>query len=131
MKNSILSLIAICIASFTISGQLTAQSWTNLGSAKVNGYVDHDQILVTAMEGDFTAIKLFVENAGIQFERVVVTFGNGGKEEMILRDFIPAGGETRVMDLRGRDRVIRKVDFYYKSNPNTKKKAKVVLFGRR
>lgn len=109
-----------------VSGQ-----WTNLGSAKVHGHADYDEIVVTALEGDFSAIKLFVENEGIQFERVVVHFGNGGKEEMILRDFIPAGGESRVLDLPGRDRIIRKVTFYYKSKAATKRKGKVVLFGRR
>jgi len=131
MKSILISLVAIVTFSFTISTQLTAQAWVNLGAAKVHGHLDHDEIWVTATQGDFSAIKLFVENEGIQFERVVVHFGNGGKEEMVIRDFIPAGGETRVLDLPGRDRVIRKVDFFYKSNAATKAKSKVVLFGRR
>lgn len=114
-----------------LTTSLAAQSWANLGSSKVHGSADHDEIWVTGMKGDFTAIKLMVENEGIQFDRVVVHFANGGQEEMILRDFIPAGGETRVMDLPGRDRFIRKVDFYYKSNAATKRKGKVSLYGRR
>jgi hypothetical protein len=110
---------------------VVAQSWTVLGSAKVSGHVDHDEIWVTASRGDFKAIKLFVENEGIEFDHVVVHFANGGQDEMEIRDFIPAGGETRVLDLKGGDRIIRKVDFYYKSNANTKRKGKVVLYGRR
>lgn len=130
MKNALISCIAVLCVSFTVSGNLVAQRWEHLGSAKVHGHVDHDEIWVTATQGDFKAIKLFVENEGIQFERVVVHFGNGGKEVLELRDFIPAGGETRVMDLPGRDRVIRRVEFYYKSNASTKTKSKVVLYGR-
>ncbi len=131
MKNG----VSIFISIFMMTGMslsLSAQSWTFLGSAKVHGVgVDHDEILVTAMEGNFSAIKLFVENEGIEFERVVVHFGNGGQQELAIRDFIPAGGETRVLDLTGRDRIIHSVDFYYKSNPLTKRKGKVKLYGRR
>lgn len=130
MKKSLYSLFASLLLLFSANITL-AQGWTHLGSAKVHGHADHDEIFVTGIQGDFSAIKLFVENEGIHFERVVVHFGNGGKEEMDIRDFIPAGGETRVLDLRGRDRVIRKVSFSYKSNAMTKKKAKVILYGRR
>ncbi|HUR31092.1 MAG TPA: hypothetical protein VMZ69_06645 [Saprospiraceae bacterium] len=121
----------LLLLSLMITNTIAAQAWVQLGSSKVHGHVDHDEILVTALEGDFSAIKLFVENEGIQFEHVVVHFGNGRKEDLILRDFIPAGGETRVIDLPGRDRIIRKVDFFYKSNAVTKRKGKVVLYGRR
>jgi hypothetical protein len=84
-----------------------------------------------AMEGDFKAVKLFVENEGIQFNRVVLHFANGGKQELNIRRFIPAGGETKVLDLNGDDRVITKVDFYYQSNAATDTKAKVILYGKR
>lgn len=130
MKN-LSALLFFSLLSWMMTDSLVAQGWTQLGSAKVHGQTDHDEIMVTALEGDFSAIKLFVENEGIQFERVVVHFGNGRKEELVLRDFIPAGGESRVIDLPGRDRIIRKVTFFYKSNPGTKRKGKVVLFGRR
>ena len=120
--------LGILFLTFNVS---VAQSWTKLGSAKVTGASDHDEIWVTGIQGDFTAIKLFVQNEGIEFDRVAVTYGNGTKDEMEIRSFIQAGGETRVLDLRGGDRVIRKIDFWYKSNPNTKRKTQVVVYGRR
>ena len=131
MKNQLLFFLGVLSMALGIPSQAGAQSWTVLGSAKVNGALDHDEIWVTASRGDFTAIKLFVEKEGIDFDRIVVHFANGGKDEMIVRNFIPAGGETRVMDLKGGDRIIRKVDFFYKSNPDTKRKGKVILYGRR
>jgi hypothetical protein len=110
---------------------LAQPAWSVLGSAKVNGHADHDEIWVTRYEGEFSAVKLAVENEGIQFDRVILHFGNGGKEELNIRNFIPAGGETRVLDLKGDHRVIKKVDFFYESNAATKTKAKVILYGRR
>ena len=117
---------------FVLSAQsLSAQAWVNLGSCKVNGSRDYDEIMVTGQRGDFKAIKLFVENEGIDFDRVAVHFGNGQVDRVEIKNFIPAGGETRVIDLAGGDRVVKKVVFYYQSNPVTSKKGKVVLFGKR
>lgn len=131
MRNNLALRISILLLA-ALGTPLSAQTWTLLGSAKVHGAgIDHDEILVTIVRGDFSAIKLKVEHEGIEFERVVVHFANGGQSEMVIRDFIPAGGETRVLDLPGRDRIIRIVDFYYKSNPMTKRKGKVMLYGRR
>ena len=111
---------------------LSAQNgWKILGSVKVNGHADHDEIWVTGMEGDFKAVKIMVENEGIEFNRVVLHFANGNKQELNIRRFIPAGGETKVLDLNGDDRVIKKVDFFYESNAKSKTKAKVVLYGKR
>jgi hypothetical protein len=132
MKKPLLLFLSLLVA-FAWTSQAIAQSndWVELGSAKVEGRVDHDEIWVTALRGDFTAIKLRVEDEGIEFDHVIVHYGNGRNEELEVRDFIKAGGETRAIDLSGNDRVIRKVDFYYKSNPETKRKGKVILYGRR
>ena len=65
------------------------------------------------------------------FTRVIIHFANGGKQDLNIRRFIPAGGETKVLDLNGSDRVISKVDFYYKSNAKTASKGKVILYGKR
>ena len=130
MKKVFLQL-SVSLLFFMLAQQSICQVWTNIGSAKVHGHNDYDEITVTAARGDFSAIKLFVENEGIHFERVVVHYGNGGKDELELRDFIHAGGESRVLDLRGKDRVIRKVSLHYKSNAGTARKAKVILYGRR
>jgi len=131
MKHTTFFSMAIFLLAIFYNPTITAQTWTELGSAKVNGHADHDEIWVTSSRGDFRAVKLFVRNEGIDFDRMVVHFGNGSQEMMNIKNFIPAGGETRVMDLQGGDRVIKKVDFFYKSNAMTNTKAKVVLYGKR
>ncbi len=131
MKSSYLvSLTTAMVVCFSLATS-AAGPWTLLGSCKVHGHRDYDEIVVTGSQGDFKAIKLFVQNEGIDFDRVVVHYGNGGMDKIDIRNFVPAGGETRVIDLAGGDRVIRKVVFYYKSNAATAKKGKVLLYGRR
>lgn len=105
--------------------------WVLLGQRAVTDRADHDVIVVSATRGDFTRIKLTVQRAAVDFHRVVVHFGNGGKQEVELRNTIPAGGESRAIDLTGDDRVIRSVEFWYDAKTFRGRRAVVRLFGLR
>ena len=87
--------------------------WVFLGQTEVNGQRDFDRIIVGRAEGRFDSIQLRVQGAPVEFYRVVVNYANGTNEEIVLRDRIPAGGQTRVLDLRGDNRVISSIDFRY------------------
>jgi hypothetical protein len=93
----------------------TAQEgrWEYLGEANVDGAVDHDSIAATAARGEFRAIQIRVEKGPILFDRVLVHYGNGRTEPISIRERIPAGGRTRVIDLPGNERIIRRVEFWY------------------
>jgi hypothetical protein len=56
-----------------------------------------------------------VDRAPIEFYRVVVHYANSRCEEVDVRQRIPAGGQTRVidLDLRGDERAIDSVEFFY------------------
>jgi hypothetical protein len=99
---------------------------------EVNDRVDHDIIPVTAARGDFRAIKLRVEKAPVQFFRVVVNYAQGEPDRVELRNLIRAGGESRVIDLRGPgDRVIRSVEFWYEAKSIGRGRSAVIrLLGR-
>jgi hypothetical protein len=110
---------------------LAGPGWVLLGERKVNDRLDHDTIVVTAARGDFSGLRIAVKRHAVQFHRVVVHFGNGTSQEMELREIIPARGQSRVLDLRGQDRVIRSIDFWYDAQSLRGKKAVVRVFGRR
>lgn len=105
--------------------------WILLGTRTVNDRVDHDAIAVTGARGDWQAIKITVQRASVDFYRVVVHFGNGTQQDVQLRNTIPAGGETRAIDLTGPDRVINRVEFWYDANTIRGRRAVVRLYGRR
>jgi len=44
---------------------------------------------------------------------VKIHFGDGETQDVELRNVIPAGGESRVIDVEGRDRAIRSIEFRY------------------
>jgi hypothetical protein len=102
-----------------------------LGTRAVNDRADHDVIVVTAARGDFRSVKLTVQRAAVDFHRVVVHYGNGTKQELELRNTIPAGGETRIIDLTGTERIINRVEFWYDAKTIRGRRAVVRLFGLR
>jgi hypothetical protein len=104
--------------------------WTYLGEANVDGRVDHDRIRVGRDDGRFHALQLRVERGPIEFHRVVVHYAGGGEEVLHIRDWVPAGGQTRAIDLRGRSRAISSVEFWYARGSRRSAEPKVRLFGR-
>ena len=104
--------------------------WEKLGQRKVDRALDRDEIFVTASEGRFTAVKLIVRRSAINLHKVVIHFANGGEQEVAVRNNIPAGGETRVIDINGGKRVIRKVVFWYDTKGLLNDKAVLELWGR-
>jgi hypothetical protein len=87
--------------------------WVYLGQANLNGRVDRDRIYVGRGRGRFQNIQIRVDRAPIEFYRVVVHYANGRSEEVDVRHRIPAGGQTRAIDLRGDERAIDSVEFFY------------------
>ncbi len=108
-----------------------AQDWRKLGQKDVDFRVDHDTFGVGRGKGEFRQLKIEVSKAPVHFNRVVVTFGNGRKQELEFRDFIQPGGKTRAIDLEGNERFIKQVDFWYETESLGRKKSKVTLYGRR
>jgi hypothetical protein len=58
-----------------------------------------------------------------------VHYGNGTVEDIKIRYLVPAGGESRVIDLRGGKRIINKVVFRYETRTNHGRRAEIRLFG--
>jgi len=99
-----------------------------LGSAHVDGAVDHDVIKVGHHDGKFRAIQLTVDTGVVEFDRVLVHFGNGSREDLPVRETIPAGGRTRPIELPGDRRVIESVELWYRKAA-WEHRPKVSLFG--
>jgi hypothetical protein len=108
-----------------------ANGQTLLGTRDVRSTIDHDSIPVTATRGEFNRLKFRVSRHGIEFYRVLVHFGNGSTQRLDLRLVIPAGGESRWIGLRGGDRVIQRIDFWYSSRSLFGHRARIRVYGLR
>lgn len=125
-----LFLLAFAAFSFTTISQDIAHRWEMLGSKKVNYGLDRDEIMVTAQEGVFTALKLKVKRSPINMHKIAVHYGNGEVDNIDIRQEFRAGGESRVIDLAGNKRVIQKVVFWYDTKNFANRKGLIELWGR-
>ncbi len=108
-----------------------ARNWTYLGAANVDGQKDHDVIAVADGLGRFRALQVRVERAPVQFDHVVVHYGDGSAVPVRVRTVIPAAGQTRAIELPGGVRWVRSVEFYYERASVAGGKPMVQLFGAR
>lgn len=122
---------AILAMTACASAPVPGNNWVRLGERTVTDRLEGDRIIVGAARGEFREIKLLVHRAPVDFYEVVVLYANGDRQQVPIRRTIDPGGETRVIDLLGRYRTIRAVEFLYDANTMAGRTATVRLFGRR
>ena len=105
-------------------------SWYGLGASTVSSGADHETVSVIGAYGTFHAVKLTVQRSKVQFIRVVLHFQNGDQREVRLNALVPAGGETKSIHLKGDEKAIRRVEFWYDANSVSRNGAVIQLLGR-
>ena len=133
MKTMIrgLTLVSLILLAAGMAG--AAQSpdrWELLGQREVDFRNDHDQIDVGRSEGRYRQIEVRVKNAPIEIYDMVVTFGNDETFKPKLRHKFTEGSGSRIIDLPGERRTIKRIDFNYKSINRREGKGTVEVRGR-
>lgn len=109
---------------------VSAQGWVDLGTKEVKDRSEQDTWHVGAGKGEFRKIRLKVHQKAVRFYKLEVKFENGQVQNIELRNVIPAGGQTRIIDLVGTDRRIDKVDVWYEAQtPRRGVRSQVTLYG--
>lgn len=137
-----MKLINVLFAAFIVTGTLvntnvvTAQTssvsedWQQLGTHVVDYTLDYDVIPVTYKKGTFTSLKFRVLDGNINMHRCMVTFENGDKQEIEIKHQFTANSEKTV-DLKGNNRIIEKITFWYDTKNASSKKAVIEAWGRK
>ena len=98
---------------------------------RVNFRLDHDVILA-ASEGRFRGVRIVVAGGDLELFDVKITFGDGETFSPATRLYFKENSRSRTIDLPGAARIIRRIDFYYRSVPGGGQgKAIVHVYGRR
>lgn len=104
--------------------------WRVIGSVEARFASDHDEIIVRGPFDDFRTIKFRVTDAGLNIQRLVVTYDSGAADRVRVRQSIAEGGESRQISLRGAGtRRIRKIEFWYDTRGVREGKANVTVLG--
>jgi len=104
--------------------------WEKLGMKTVDLRADHDVINVTFHEGFYTRVKFVIRKAPIFLKNINIVFGNGSNKNITFSKHFKAGSTTRIIDLPGNKRIIKKIKLNYKSVPNGNGKAVIIAWGK-
>jgi len=121
MKRVLVSVFVVTLLCVLAPGAHAAGGWAFLGTAHVDGQHDHDNISVGAAAGRYRFLQLRVVYAPIEFDHIVVHYGNGEPQTLQVRDVIRAGQRSRAIELDG-DRIVQSLELWYsKARPNSVK----------
>jgi hypothetical protein len=104
-------------------------SWQKLGTTHASHSADHDAIVVDGPHDAFRRIKFKVKDAPLHLRRLIVIFEDNSSQSIETRHEIPKDGESRVIDLQGNVRRIRRIDFWYDTAGWLQGTADVTVFG--
>lgn len=107
-----------------------SKGWHKIGEKTVSLKTERDEIAVMGSD-KFATLKFKVTDAPINLVSVEVTFENGDKQDVNIKQEIKSPGESRTIDLKGgAERSIKKITFVYKTLANNKdEKAHVEIWG--
>jgi hypothetical protein len=117
-RSRFLSYLVACLLALPFATSLLArgQAWAFLGYTQVDRLQDHSNVRVTRRDCFFRTIRLRVSEA-IFFDRLVVHFGNGTSQELIISERILPEGGNYIIDLPGEPRLLESVDLWYYKEP--------------
>jgi hypothetical protein len=137
MKNKIIIIMSIAVAVITQSLVVTAQTltarsktnnWSLLGSRTVDYLIDRDEIIVDASA--FTELKLSVKNGSLSMHKCTLHFEDGSTKDVEFADNVKASTE-RTVDMKGSNKRLDKVIFWYDTDNKSEVKAVVEIWGKK
>lgn len=127
----IISLVFLFSCSSSRRSIAIEEGWEMLGERKVGFVRDKDELTVTS-RNLFTAIRFRVEDKDIHLSYLKIYFDNGDKLEPSIDDDIPAGQDSKIIELSRDGRYISKIEFKYRSTGSILEgRANVLVFGRK
>ena len=110
-------------------GGVEAAKWERLGCKDVRFHVDRDALRVGRQEGRFSAIRVRVRQAPVEFFDLRVVFPSGKAQQIRARVTIPPGAISNPITLDGENRGIDRIEMAYRAIPTFKGIAEVCFEG--
>ncbi len=117
-----LTAMLVCLAAAAAFAQSDSEIRTLIGKAElvgeltVNFKADFDVLPVRLKEGAMRRLVFVAEGNDVEVVRVLVTYGDGKKDEIPLRHRFAEGTRSRAVDLEGGRRRIRTITFFYRTD---------------
>ncbi|MBL0145879.1 MAG: DUF2541 family protein [Chitinophagaceae bacterium] len=123
------SILMLFVFVITTAFYSSSNDWKFIGDKMVGFGVDHDVIVTGNTNDDFRKLKLKVTSGPLKVYDMKVYFDNGSVQDVALRQHIRQGGESRVIDLDGGLRHIKKIEFWYETKGFLRGRSRVAVWG--
>jgi hypothetical protein len=138
-KVLLITLLTLAVSNNTSFAQKTTDKpvvvisdksgWHKIGKTTVNFKTEKEQVLIIG-SNRFSAIKFKVQEAPIDLISIEAYFASGDKQDIGINMPISAPGESKIIELNGGMRTLKKIVFVYKTLPNHKdEKGHVEIWG--
>jgi len=108
----------------------TDGDWFFLEDKRVGFGVDHDVIHFGNWKDDVRQIKLKITDGPLKMYDMKIHFDNGDVQDVALRLRFAQGSESRVIDLNGGLRHLKKIEFWYETKGFARGRSRVAVWGR-
>jgi len=129
--------IVACMVAILLGGLVrvvvgqNAITWDRVGTKTVDYTIDRDVIDLKDSPVAYNALKLKVDQGTITIHKATVHFANGGTEDIKLPDVLTEDNDGQFIDLKGNQRKITKIVFWYDTKSSNKEKAIVEVWARK
>lgn len=126
-----LAIISVfALGSAFVSTKSKTGDWFFLEDKKVGFGVDHDVIHFGNWKDDVRQIKIRVTDGPLKMYDMKVYFDNDEVQDVSLRARFAQGGESRVIDLNGGLRHLKKIEFWYETKGFARGRSRVAVWGK-
>lgn len=132
MKKLAIFFFLLSFSTMSCVAQPAARAdWRFMADKWVNYGLDHDAIVFGNVKDDFRQIKIRVTDAPLKVYDMKIYYDNGEVQDVSLKLLFRQGEESRVIDLNGGLRHLRKIEFWYETKGVRKGKARIAVWGKR
>ncbi|MBL8789331.1 MAG: hypothetical protein JNM45_02465 [Rhizobiales bacterium] len=110
MLNKIAMASGLALLSLVAAPQ--AFAWDKIGSKNIGHGGDRDVAIAHGLE-HHRQFRMCVRGSGVHVRDLDLRFANGGHQDISVQSHLGNGACTRVVDLKGNDRNIRKIAVRY------------------
>lgn len=122
--------ISASFISTSTSDSKKAGEWFFLEDKKVGFGVDHDVIHFGNWKDDVRQIKLMITDGPLKMYNMKIHFDNGNVQNVELRHRFAQGSESRVIDMDGGLRHLKKIEFWYETKGFVRGRSRVEVWGK-
>jgi hypothetical protein len=128
---TVLAVVSLLSLLSSFKSTSSKAEWKFIGDKSVRFGVDRDVIHCGNVNDDFRQIKLKVTDGPLKIYDMKVYFDNDQVQDVSIRNQIRQGGESRIIDLDGGLRHLKKIEFWYETKGFARGRSRVAVWGRK